>query len=276
MLAQQLRTKSKADISRPYPNADARLISRVASGDYNAIGVFVDRWMATFFKFTDNLHLNEADGEVVAEEVFRRVMFEAPRFVARPEKFADWLRGTLSDCTAATVLKPAIHGPFHSCAQTDKAALSAGAMSCSALLRESRVPEALSFLNSLTPYRFTAVYRIEGMSISNIHIFDRLVGHGRDGTVSPFSQTYCLWIQESLSVVQMSDSLIDPRATGHPKQLVIRSYCGGPILNEAGDLLGSICHFDYEPQDTTPGMLADLEAVGPLLARLVTADRMSS
>lgn len=148
MLAPAAEEKSKAGVSRPYPNADARLISRIASGDYNAIGVFVDRWMATFFKFTDNLHLNEADGEVVAEEVFRRVMFEAPRFVARPEKFADWLRGTLRDCTAATVLKPAVPGAFDNGAETDKAVASAGAMSCSALLRDSRVPEALSFLNS--------------------------------------------------------------------------------------------------------------------------------
>lgn len=272
MLAKQL-TKSKADISRPYPNADAKLISRIASGDYNAIGLFVDRWMATFFKFTDKLHLNEADGEVVAEEVFRRVMFEAPRFAARPEKFADWLRGTLRDCTAATVLKPAPGGPFDFCAQADLATVSDGALSCSALLRESRVPEALSFLNSLTPYRFTAVYRIEGMSISNVHMFDRLAGHGRDETISPVAQTFCLWIQETLSVVQMSESLLDPRAAGHPLQSVIRSYCGGPIRDDSGDLLGSICHFDYEPQDTTPGTLADLDALGPLLAGLVAADR---
>ncbi|MEP6508406.1 MAG: hypothetical protein ABJC63_09295, partial [Gemmatimonadales bacterium] len=144
MLAQQLTTKSKADRSRFYPNTDAKLIGLIASGDDKAVGVFVDRWMSAFFKFTDSFRLNEADGEIVAEEVFRRVMFEAPRFVAKPEKFTDWLRGTIRDCTAATVMKPKSPALFESLAPS----ISPAAMSCSALLRESRVDDALSFLNS--------------------------------------------------------------------------------------------------------------------------------
>lgn len=276
MLAQQLTTNPKVDITSKYPNADAKLIRRIALGDDKAVGLFVDRWMSTFFKFTDSFRLNEADGEIVAEEVFRRVMFEAPRFVARPEKFADWLRGTIRDCTAAAVLKPVFPASFENLATTEKPSVSAGAMSCFALLRESRVGDALAFLNSLTPYRFTAVYRIDGMSISNVHLFDRATGQGSDGSVSPVSQTYCLWIQETLSVVQMRDSLVDPRAVGHPKQLVIRSYCGGPIRNDGGELVGTICHFDYESRDNAPGVLEDLETVGPLLAGVVAADRIPS
>lgn len=268
MLAQQLTTKSKADTSRFYPNTDEKLIGLIASGDDKAVGLFVDRWMSAFFKFTDSFRLNEADGEIVAEEVFRRVMFEAPRFVARPESFTDWLRGTIRDCTAATVVKPKSPALFESLSPS----ISAAAMSCSALLRESRVDDALSFLNSQTQYRFTGVYRIDGMSITNVHMFDRKSGSGTDASVSPVSQTYCLWIQETLSVVQMRDSLIDPRAMGHPKQLVIRSYCGGPIRNDAGELLGTICHFDYESREMTPGVLDDLVAVGPLLAGVLAAD----
>jgi len=271
MFAQQLAPSSKARISHSSPDADAKLLRSIAAGDDKAVGAFVDRWMSTFFKFTDSLRLNETDGEVVAEEVFRRVMFEAPRFVARPEKFADWLRGTIRDCTAATVLKPVGSRPSDRPAANDKNAISSGVLSCSALLRESRLPEALSLLNSLTPYRFTAIYRLDGTSIRNLHMFDRKSELGSDSSVSPVSQTYCLWIQETLSVVQMSDSLVDPRAEGHPKQLVIRSYCGGPIRSGMGDLLGTICHFDYESRVTPSGLLDDLEAIGPLLASAVVS-----
>jgi hypothetical protein len=51
-----------------------------------------------------------------------------------------------------------------------------------------------------------------------------------------------------MSVVQMADSHSDPRAIGHAKRDVVRSYCGGPIVANNGQLLGTVCHFDFEPQ----------------------------
>jgi GAF domain-containing protein len=211
----------------------------------------------------------------VVEEVFRRVIFEAPRFGARPEKFHAWLRATIRDCASAIIARrmgarpapPVVNPNAEAFAEIHSIAVA----SCHALLRDARLPEALAFLNSLTPFRFTAIYRFDGMSVENIHLFDRQAGFGSDGSVSPVSSTYCVWIQETMSVVQMKDSRSDPRASLHPKRDIVRSYCGGPIFDATGNLIGTVCHFDYEPRETPSDVLALLEAVGPMLVAAVAS-----
>ena len=274
MIAQRLLNGQTQVVPRKSADMDTRLMRRVASGDERAIEVLLDRWMPSLFKFTDDLRMDTSAGDVVVEEVFRRVMFEAPRFAARPEKFHDWLRVTIRDCASAIIAKqphrirtsrPAADAEGEAVAEIHSVAVD----SCSALLQDARLPEALSFMNSLTPFRFTGIYRFDGMSVQNIHLFDRQTGFGSDGSVSPVSGTYCVWIQESLSVVQMKDSGSDPRAVAHPKRDIVRSYCGGPIFDPRGDLIGTICHFDYEPRETPSDVLALIEAVGPMLVNVV-------
>ena len=102
--------------------------------------------------------------------------------------------------------------------------------------------------------------------LANLYLFDRQTGLGRDSTVAKVSDTYCLWINETLSVVQMSDAMTDPRAENHSKRETVRSYCGGPILDQAGDLFGTICHFDFEPRGNSVETLPVLAEVGPMLA----------
>lgn len=246
---------------------------RIAAGDEEAVGAIVDRWVSPFYAFTDGLRMNMDAADVAIEEVFRRVMFDAPRFVARPEKFRAWVLETVRNCVAATIARNSAGTETGS--KSSRAAMFSEIQSvererCLALIREQRIADAMRYLNSLTQFRFTGIYRFDGMSVQNIHLFDRVCGFGSDGSVSQVSGTFCLWINETLSVVRMTDSFSDPRAIGHPKREIVRSYCGGPICNEFGDLLGTICHFDYEPRDVPPGMLEILEAVGPSLGSVVS------
>ncbi len=271
MISDHQRRLSSHPASRQLPAVDVTLLDRMAKGDGQAAGVLVDRWASSLYSLTDGLRMDRTSGDAVVAEVFRRMLFEAPRFVARPEKFFDWLKNTARDCASAVLLRRS--APTRPARKSDLPNAGAHvAESCSAMLREARLPDALQYLNSLTPYRFTAIYRFDGLRIRNVHMFDRIAGWGSDGSVSATSDTYCLWIQESLTVVQMGDSLSDSRAIGHPKREIVRSYCGGPICDTAGSLLGTICHFDYETRSTTPDVLAALQAVSPLLVAAVAID----
>lgn len=265
MFQRQHPTQAALELSSPALDEESILMRRIANGEEGAVEEIVDRWAPTLCAFTDGLRIDPRVADTAIDEVFRRVMFEAPRFVARPERLSEWLRETVRNCVAATIARNSIAGPRHEVRMVESEA-------CLALVREQRVAEAMRYMNSLTPFRFTGIYRFDGMSVANVHLFDRQCGFGSDGSVAPVSSTFCLWINESLSVVQMTDSMTDPRAFGHPKREVVRSYCGGPICGEEGELVGTICHFDYEPRDIPAGLLAMLDAIGPSLHSIVAAD----
>ena len=38
-------------------------------------------------------------------------------------------------------------------------------------------------------------------------------------------------------------------AEGHPARETILSYCGVPVMNELGVILGTLCHYDVVPRD---------------------------
>jgi hypothetical protein len=277
MIRQQQLQVLQPAVAHLASDPDARLLGKIVGGDERAIGAFVDRWASSLYTFTDGLRMDENAGDAVVDEVFRRVLFEAPRFVARPDRFQVWLRSTLRDCASAVVAKNSASRrgtPLQAKADADGLVEGPSGVCdrCGELLRSARIAETLGYLNSLTPFRFTAIYRFDGMSVQNVHLFDRRSGYGSDGSVTPSSNTFCLWIQETLSVVQMSDSLTDPRAIDHPKREVVRSYCGGPISDDAGNLLGTICHFDYEPREIPSDLLSVLEAVSPMLVSTVISE----
>ncbi len=251
---------------------DRALIKRVASGDEEALGSMVDRWGDHFYQFTDALKVYGREADDMIEEVLRRLAFEASRFVVRPEKFGEWIQRTLRECAGAVVARRTVADVSDSLvlgrgrAAKSPEGRSPVAVIFQSLLGDGRVADALGYLNGQTPFRFTAVYRFDGLFLANVYLYDRQVGFGNDESVARVSDTYCLWIHETLSVVQMSDSMTDPRARQHPKREKVRSYCGGPIHDENGKLFGTICHFDFEPHAGTVETLPILAEVGPLLA----------
>ncbi len=255
---------------------DRELIRRLVSGDGEAIGELVDRWSGPLFAFTDAMRLYGREADDVIEEVFRRLTLDAPRFVARPERFGEWIQRTARECATAVLARRSLLAseatpPRKATGHVMPVAPpSPVVVRFRSLLEEGRLADALGCLNAETPFRFTGVYRFDGLTLTNLFLFDRENGFASGGTATRLADTYCLWIHETLSVVQMSDSSIDPRAIGHSKRELVRSYCGGPIRDEDGNLFGTICHFDFAPHaGSSSDTLPILAEVGPLLARAI-------
>ncbi len=245
------------------PEFDKESVANVATGNVEAVGGLVDQWADRLYAYTDALRIRGREADDIVEEVVRRLAFDSPRFVARPEKLFTWVTQTLKDCAAAVLARRAI-------VQGLSVAPSPVGAAFSLLVGEGRIADALVYLNSQTPFRFTGVYRVSGLCISNLYLYDRQTGFGSDQSVGPVAATFCLWVQETLSVVQMTDSMSDPRAVGHAKREAVRSYCGGPIRSDRGELLGTICHFDYEPHIDTLDVFPILAEIGPSLAPIIS------
>lgn len=277
MAAHVARATAPANIPTKRPPADRELITRLVSGHDDAIGSVVDRWSDSFFAFTDALKVFGREADDIIEEVFRRLAFDAPRLAVRPDRLPQWIHQTLRECAASVVARRSSVSPrplaLSAPQRSAPAAMpSAILLRCTLLIEHGQVAAALECLNAATPYRFTGVYRFDGLTLTNLFLYDRENTTGCAGSVNRLADTYCLWIHETLSVVQVSDSFTDPRAVGHPRREQVRSYCGGPVRDERGDLIGTVCHFDFAPHaaastDTMP----ILAAVGPLLARVVAS-----
>lgn len=119
---------------------------------------------------------------------------------------------------------------------------------------KSGVRAALIFLNSLTPQRFTSLYRFDREILQNLTFYDRECPELDRCEDIPVLASYCVFVRDSGALFKVTDAPKDERVNLHPKQNVVKAYCGVPLLNPDGTMFGTICHFDFKP-----GRIEDLD-----------------
>ena len=107
----------------------------------------------------------------------------------------------------------------------------------------------LAFLLGLTDYRFIGIWRFNaGHANAAVH-FDRenpAVLHAQE---VPDSATYCCYVRDSNGVFMTAHAMLDPNTEGHPARDAVQAYCGVPVMDPEGNLLGTLCHYDLVPRD---------------------------
>ena len=121
----------------------------------------------------------------------------------------------------------------------------------SRVLAKDGARAALADLVLRTDYRFIGIFRFQDGKANAAIYFDREnPGMLRTQEV-PDTATYCCYVRDERGLFATADSIADERLTQHPARTQVRAYCGVPILNPEGVLLGSLCHYDLEPRDPT-------------------------
>ena len=133
------------------------------------------------------------------------------------------------------------------------------------LIAQDRVREALRYLNGLTQYRFTGVYRFGKDQVSNRVFYDREHPDVQSMRDVPIEATYCSFMRHSRGPFLLADSLRDERLARHCAREAVRSYCGVPLVDELGWMHGSLCHFDFEPHSLRETDMMLLQEIAPLL-----------
>ncbi len=116
-----------------------------------------------------------------------------------------------------------------------------------ATLADRGVRGAVAFLNSLTPHRFTSLYRFDGPTLRNVTFFDRENPDVQECPDIPVEASYCVFVRDLGAPFEVEHAQQDDRVTHHPKRQTVQRYCGVPLLDADGRMFGSICHFDFEP-----------------------------
>lgn len=109
--------------------------------------------------------------------------------------------------------------------------------------------DALAYLLSLSDYRFIGIFRFqEGKANAAIH-YDRENPGVLNATEVPDTATYCCYVRDGNGVFTTANALTDSRLTQHPARETVLAYCGVPVMDPSGHLLGTLCHYDLVPRD---------------------------
>jgi len=107
-------------------------------------------------------------------------------------------------------------------------------------------PAGLQFLNARVSHRYTAVYRLHGGVLNNLHVFDKRGEVVPEFLAAvPLEDSFCQFVLKD-GVFRTVGTAQDRRLDGHRYQGAIGSYHGLPLLDNAGELSGTLCHFDEE------------------------------
>ena len=137
-----------------------------------------------------------------------------------------------------------------------------------AILRRDGVRGVVIHLNTLAQYRFTSLYRFDKDRLENLCFYDRENPAQLSTPSIPVLASYCVFVRDRAGPFLTPDSLQDERVHRHPKQHLVRSYCGVPLIGEDGRIFGTVCHFDLVPRPSRVEDVELLEAVATLLNEL--------
>ena len=145
------------------------------------------------------------------------------------------------------------------------------------LLAGAGIHEALASLNARQRFRFTGVYRPEPPMLRNLHLFDRENPTlNVSGGVRRFDETYCSIACLEDRAFGTGDARRDAGLSTHAARASVISYLGVPIRDDAGQVIGTLCHYDVRPRLLPEGEATVLEQVAPVLALWIRERAASS
>ena len=120
---------------------------------------------------------------------------------------------------------------------------------------------------SLTSHRFTSLYLFEGDTLRSITFYDHEHPDMQTCEDIPIMASYCVFVRDSGSMFTTHEARCDERLKDHPKQNTVQAYCGAPIVNQDGKMVGTICHFDFQPRRIANLDVELLEPMAELVQR---------
>ena len=116
-------------------------------------------------------------------------------------------------------------------------------------LQASGVRAALAYLLGLTDYRFISIFQFENGQANAAVYYDRENPQVLGVDEVPDTATYCCYVRDSGGAFMTANAMQDPRLEHHPARASVSAYCGVPVMDPEGVLIGTLCHYDVVPRD---------------------------
>lgn len=136
------------------------------------------------------------------------------------------------------------------------------------ILDEEGIRSAIRFLNGLTKHRYTSVFIFDGPIGKHAYYYDRQNPDHDHAPDSLLHLSYCVYVKNTSALFNVPDSLQDERVhRDHSKRETIRSYCGMPLTDGLGNVIGSACHYDPEPMAIATADVELLEVFSKMIPK---------
>lgn len=141
--------------------------------------------------------------------------------------------------------------------------------SLSSILDTEGPSRGLAFLNEGVAHRYSAIYRLSGLTLKNVLLHDK-AGRLRPEYLAaiPFDSSYCQFVVRD-GQFRTDNSAVDARLKGHCYPSIALSYHSVPILGGGGAIWGTLSHFDTDSVPLPDEEFELLKGAAPLLARFV-------
>ncbi|MES2887719.1 MAG: GAF domain-containing protein [Pseudomonadota bacterium] len=117
------------------------------------------------------------------------------------------------------------------------------------LLATDGIRAALYAVLRQSNYRFISIFRFQdGQATSVVHVDREQLAVTQVDEV-PENTTYCFFVSDDKQAFVTADATTDERTQDHVARDTVQSYCGIPILEPEGGLIGVLCHHDVVPRD---------------------------
>jgi GAF domain-containing protein len=137
------------------------------------------------------------------------------------------------------------------------------------ILNKQGLKAGLLWLNGRVPHRWTAIYRLDDVVMSNKHIVDKQNEPDLGPLAAvPVKDSFCQFaIRDGEFVKENTGTDDDARLNGHPYKGVVNSYVGLPLMLGTDNLYGTFCHFDMTDHKISDSEFQFLQRVARILPR---------
>lgn len=125
---------------------------------------------------------------------------------------------------------------------------------------------ALATILMKTDYRFIGIWRFQdGKADAAVH-FDRENPTVLRADEVPDNATYCCFVRERGAPFKTPNALVDQRLVDHPARSAVLAYCGVPLMDLSGNIIGTLCHYDIVPRNAEQIDVALMMSIASYLA----------
>lgn len=143
-----------------------------------------------------------------------------------------------------------------------------------AIVKRGDLRGALHLLNRRTAFRYTAVYCCNEEVLRSVCFYDRWNPTTTTQPDVPVDATYCAIVQRHDQPLEVADVRSEHRFPWM-KRNSFTSYCGVPVRDEDGRVIGTVCHFDIQPCQAASSEMPLLALAARLFAPHVLTHRMN-
>ena len=152
--------------------------------------------------------------------------------------------------------------------------LSASKLDLTDVLRDEGLNGAMAAINQTVPHRYTGVFVKTGPMLRNIALHDKRDSSAKPWPPFPLGQSFCSMIIASGDSLAVQDAQHDARSDvrQHPAAAIVQSYFGVPLLDDQGNVFGTLCHFDEASMDVAVDLVSMLQIPRTLRPYLPSPD----